>query len=156
MPYGGSGQNRTAAARVFNPPLYQLSYRSANRKTGADGRHRTRNPLLTRQLLCQLSYAGVMTNLILCRGRRARAHSPEPAAASQDARRCPDSSHNPRCQRSVVRAAKSPDGFCEPARAFGASLEGSPCAAFQTAMCSEGLAHGFLMTVKPIQATRAG
>ena len=51
------------------------------------------------------------TNLGVRTGAQARRRAPrEPAAASPDAKRCPDTSHNPRCQRTSARAQKSPGG----------------------------------------------
>lgn len=51
---------------------------------------------------------------------QARRRAPrEPAAASPDAKRCPDTSHNPRCQRTSVRATKKPWWFSNRPELFG-------------------------------------
>ena len=53
---GASGRSRTNDTRIFNPLLYQLSYRGIfGDRDGA----RTCDPLLVRQMLSQLSYAPI-------------------------------------------------------------------------------------------------
>ena len=57
--YGAPGRSRTNDTRIFNPLLYQLSYRGklAVNDFGGNNRARTCDPLLVRQMLSQLSYA---------------------------------------------------------------------------------------------------
>ena len=57
--FGAPGRSRTNDTWIFNPLLYQLSYRGKHAVCdfGGNNRARTCDPLLVRQMLSQLSYA---------------------------------------------------------------------------------------------------
>lgn len=59
------------------------------------------------------------TGRISVSGQARRRAPRESAAASPDAKRCPDTSHNPRCQRTSIRAIKKPWRFSNRPELFG-------------------------------------
>ena len=149
MPNGGSGPNRTTAARVFNPSLYLLSYRSGEldgnfefpTKTKNRSRRRVSNPQQTVYKTVALPVELRRRSSKRGRGRRIRAH----AGISAPFAGC-EALPRPVTQslllKIIYRGNKKPQRFLNQPRPFG-GLEGSFRKTFQRS-CSGRLTSRIL------------